>query len=114
MSQKDERIALYIANAAELGLGLSDDLISKITDGLGPSIYNNADSETVACTQKSELDTIKTNFLVKKLGISASDEVMDAAIKSTCEKMGNSNRNKYRALFYALLVKEFGKESVYA
>ncbi|MBN2722208.1 MAG: DUF2853 family protein [Campylobacterales bacterium] len=112
MSQKEEKIALYIANAAELGLGLSDELISKVTGGLGPSIYN-ADSETVACTQGSELETIKTNFLINKLGIYASDEAMYAAIKAACEKMGNSNRNKYRALVYALLVKEFNKEYVY-
>jgi hypothetical protein len=112
MSQREEKIALYIANAAELGLGLSDDLINKVTTGLGPSIYN-ADSETVACTQGSELETIKTNFLVKTLGIYASDEVMDAAIKGACEKMGTSNRNKYRALVYTLLVKEFNKEYVY-
>ena len=113
MSQREEKIALYIANAAELGLGLSDDLITKVTTELGPSIYN-ADSETVACTQGSELETIKANFLVKKLGIYASDEELYAAISSACEKMGNSNRNKYRALVYALLVKEFNKESVYA
>ncbi len=112
MGQKEEKIALYIANAAELGLGLSDDLITKVTTGLGPSIYN-ADSETVACSQGSELDTIKINFLTKKLGVSASDQEMYDAIKAACEKMGNSNRNKYRALVYALLVKEFEKESVY-
>jgi len=113
MNQREEKTALYIANAAELGLGLSDDLITKVTAELGPSIYN-ADSETVACTQGSELETIKTNFLVKKLGISAPDKVMYDAITSACGKMGNSNRNKYRALVYALLVKEFHKESVYA
>ena len=113
MSQKEEKIALYIANAAELGLGLSNDLISKVTTGLGPSIYS-ADSETVACTQENELETIKTNFLVNKLGIDASDEAMYAAIKEACAKMGTGNKNKYRALVYALLVKEFNKESIYS
>jgi hypothetical protein len=112
MSQKEEKIALYIANAKELGLGLSDDLINKVTSGLGPSIYN-ADSETVACSQSDELGTIKNNFLIKKLGVDASDD-LDSAIKLACEKMGSSNRNKYRALMYALLVVHFGKESVYA
>jgi hypothetical protein len=113
MSQKDEKIALYIANAKELGLGLSDELISLVTSGLGPSIYN-ADSEKVACSQNDELDTIKKNFLIKKLGVDATDSELDNAIKSACEKMGSSNRNKYRALMYALLVKHFNKESVYA
>ncbi|WP_309496379.1 DUF2853 family protein [Sulfurovum sp.] len=113
MSKKVEKIALYSASAKELKLDLSDDLIIKVTTGLGPSIYKK-DAETVSCSDSSELDTVKKNFLQKKLGLTASDADMDAAIKKVCEAMGSSNRNKYRALFYALLTKEFRKESVYA
>jgi hypothetical protein len=113
MSKKVEKIALYSASAKELKLDLSDDLIIKVTTGLGPSIYKK-DAETVSCSDSSELDTVKKNFLQKKLGLTASDAELDAAIKKVCEAMGSSNRNKYRALFYALLAKEFGKESVYA
>jgi len=50
---------------------------------------------------------------MKKLGLDDSPE-LDDAIKKVCETMGSSNRNKYRALFYALLAKEMGKESIYA
>jgi hypothetical protein len=39
---------------------------------------------------------------------------LDDALKSVCEAMGSSNRNKYRVLFYAALVQKFGKQSVYA
>ena len=113
MSKLDEKIEHYIAASKELGLGLSDDLINKVTVGLGPSIYKQ-DAETVSCSDSSELDTVKKNFLQKKLGLDADDETLDAAIKAVCEAMGTSNRHKYRALFYALLAKEFGKESVYA
>jgi len=113
MSKKVEKIALYSASAKELKLDLSDDLIIKVTTGLGPSIYKK-DAETVSCTDSSELDTVKKNFLKKKLGLTASDAELDADIKKACEAMGSSNKHKYRALFYALLAKEFGKESVYA
>jgi len=113
MGKRDDKIAQYTAAAKELKLGLSDDLISKVTVGLGPSIYKK-DSETVSCTQKSELETVKKNYLQKKLGLDTDDATLDTAIKGVCEAMGSSNRNKYRALFYALLCKEFGKESVYA
>ena len=113
MGKRDDKIAQYTAAAKELKLGLSDDLIAKVTVGLGPSIYKK-DSETVSCTQASELETVKKNYLQKKLGLNADDAKLDAAIKGVCEAMGSSNRNKYRALFYALLCKEFGKESVYA
>ncbi len=112
MSKRDEKIALYQEESKKLGLGLSDALIEKVTIGLGPSIYKR-DSETVSCSQESELATVKKNFAQKKLGVT-DEAAIDAAIKKVCEKMGSSNRNKYRALFYALLAKELGKESVYA
>lgn len=40
------------------------DLLTKVTIGCGPSIYN-ADASAVAGTQQSELDTVKNNFLIK-------------------------------------------------
>lgn len=113
MSKLNEKIEHYIAASKELGLGLADDLIGKITEDLVPAIYNH-DSETVACSDSSELETIKKNFLKNKLGITDEDATLDAAIKKVCETMGTSNRHKYRPLFYALLAKEFGKESMYA
>jgi hypothetical protein len=112
MSKLDEKVAQYTDAAKTLGLGLDEAFIAKVTGSLGPSIYNK-DAETVSCSDSSELETVKKNFLIKKLGLEDSD-TLDAAIKSVCEKMGSSNRNKYRALFYALLAKEFGKESIYA
>jgi len=113
MSKIDEKVEQYIAASKELNLGLSTDVIIKVTQDLVPAIYQR-DSETVSCSDSSELDTVKKNFLQKKLGLTASDAELDAAIKKACETMGSSNRHKYRALFYALLAKEFGKESVYA
>ncbi len=112
MGKRDEKIAQYTTAAKELKLDLSEDLIAKVTIGLGPSIYKK-DSETVSCSQSSELETVKKNYLIKKLGLD-DDAKLDTAIKSVCEAMGSSNRNKYRVLFYALLCKEFGKESIYA
>jgi len=112
MGARDDKIAKYIEENKKLGLGLSDDLITKVTKGLGPSIYKK-DSETVSCSQASEMETVKKNYLIKKLGLDDSG-ALDAAIKDVCEKMGSANRNKYRALFYAMLAQKFKKESVYA
>ena len=113
MSKLDEKVEHYIAVSKELGLSLSEDLIAKVAAGLGPSIYQQ-DAETVSCSDRAELDTVKKNFLGNKLGVDADDATLDAAITKVCEAMGTSNRHKYRALFYALLTKEFGKESLYA
>ena len=113
MSKLVDKIEHYMAVSKELGLDLSEDLISKATEDLVPSIYKQ-DAETVSCSDSAELDTVKKNFLANKLNVDVDEATMDAAIKKVCETMGSSNRHKYRALFYALLAKEFGKESVYA
>jgi len=113
MSKLDDKIALYTKAASELGLGISADFLAKVTKGLGPSIYKK-DAESIACGQAGELETVKNNFLKKKLGVTADDAALDKAIKEVCEEMGSSNKHKYRAIFYALLAQKFHKESVYA
>ena len=111
MSKLTDLIATYQSDNESLGLGLDSALVEAVAKGLGPSIYND-DSSRVSCTDQTEMDRVKTNFLINKLGLTDGPE-LDAAIKEVCEAMGTSNRNKYRTLFYASLVKKFSKESVY-
>ena len=113
MSKRDDIIESMKAEAKKLNLSISDDLISKVAVGLGPVLYNK-DTATVACGQPKELETVKNNFLKKKLGLTNDDAELDAAIKEVCEKLGTSNRSKYRVHFYALLTMKFKKESIYA
>jgi hypothetical protein len=112
MSQRDDKIEAMIAEAKKLGLTISDDLITKVVIGLGPSVYKKA-SELVSCSQAKELETIKNSFLKKKLGLTNSDEELQTAIKEVCQELGTSNRAKKRVHFYALLAMKFKKESVY-
>ena len=112
MSKRDELIALYAKELKEkAGVSADMDLLTKVTIGCGPSIYNK-DAATVSCSQKSELETVKNNFLIKKLGLKDGAE-LDKSIEEVCEQLGKSNRNKYRAMFYYLLAKKFGKENIY-
>ncbi|WP_035674465.1 DUF2853 family protein [Flavobacterium sp. 83] len=112
MSARDELIVKYAADLKDkCGVNPDMDLLTKVTIGCGPSIYN-ADSATVAGSQQSELDTVKNNFLIKKLGLADSTD-LDAGIDAVMEKYGRSNKNKYRVVVYYLLAVHFGKESVY-
>ncbi len=112
MSKRDELIAKYAADLKEkCGINADMDLLTKVTIGCGPSIYN-ADSSTVSGTDEAELATVKNNFLIKKLGLKDSAD-LDKGIASVIETYGLSNKNKYRAVVYYLLTKHFKKESVY-
>lgn len=112
MSKRDELITKYAADIKDkIGQTPDIDLLTKVTIGCGPSIYN-ADAATVSGTDPKELDTVKKNFLIKKLGLSDGPK-LDEAIASVIDAYGKSNRNKYRAVVYYLLTKHFGKESAY-
>jgi|TARA_R100000935_G_scaffold46318_1_gene69673 hypothetical protein len=113
VSKRDELITRYADDLKnKCGVEPDLDLLTKVTIGCGPSIYN-ADSSTVAGSDASELETVKNNFLVKKLGLTESPALMEA-IQKAIQTYGKSERNKYRAVIYYLLVKHFGKEDVYS
>ncbi|MDQ2094344.1 DUF2853 family protein [Rhodalgimonas zhirmunskyi] len=113
MGKRDDLIAKYADDLKnKCGMTPDMDLLTKVTIGCGPSIYND-DASTVASSQESELETVKNNFLMKKLGLADGPNLMDG-INAVIETYGKSERNKYRAVFYYMLVKHFGKESVYS
>ncbi|NOD65056.1 MULTISPECIES: DUF2853 family protein [unclassified Ruegeria] len=112
MGKRDELIAKYAEDLkSKCGMDPDMDLLTKVTIGCGPAIYD-ADAATVAASQDSELETVKNNFLIKKLGLADGPELMEG-INKAMETYGTSERNKYRAVVYYMLTKHFGKEAVY-
>ncbi|MEQ5871985.1 DUF2853 family protein [Sagittula sp. NFXS13] len=112
MGKRDELIEKYADDLrTKCGMQPDMDLLTKVTIGCGPSIYN-ADSSIVASSQDGELETVKVNFLMKKLGLPDGPDLMEA-INQVIDTYGKSERNKYRAVVYYMLTKHFGKESVY-
>jgi len=112
MGKRDDLIAKYADDLKnKCGMTPDMDLLTKVTIGCGPAIYN-ADASTVAGSQPDELETVKNNFLMKKLGLKDSPD-LDSAIGKALDTYGQSERNKYRAVVYYMLTKHFGKESVY-
>lgn len=111
MSKLQELLELYEKEmTGKMGYSKVDkDALAGVAKACGPSIYNR-DASTVSGSDPKELDTVKNNFMIKKLGMSASDD-LDAGIKHAIDKMGSSNRNKYRAIFYYILAEKYGKLS---
>ena len=112
MGKRDDLIAKY-ADDLKSKCKMNPDmaLLTKVTIGCGPSIYDN-DAATVAGSDASELETVKKNFLIKKLGLADSPK-LNEAIAAVIDTYGRSERNKYRAVVYYMLTKHFGKEAVY-
>ncbi|MGX1930421.1 DUF2853 family protein [Flagellimonas sp. 2504JD4-2] len=112
MSKRDDLIKKYAIDIQDkFGETPNMDLLTKVTVGLGPSIYN-LDSSRVSGSSEKELDTVKNNFLIGKLGLSDGPELLDT-INGVIDTYGRSDKNKYRAVIYYMLTKHFGKESVY-
>ncbi|WP_394972262.1 DUF2853 family protein [uncultured Croceitalea sp.] len=112
MSKRDDLIEKYAADIkSKFGETPDMDLLTKVAIGLGPAIYN-LDASKVSGSDDKELQTVKNNFLMKKLGLSDSPQLMDA-INSVIDKYGRSDKNKHRAVIYYQLARHFKKESVY-
>lgn len=112
MSKRDDLIEKYAADIKDkFGESADMGLLTKVTIGLGPAIYN-LDASKVSGGDEKELETVKKNYLMKKLGMSDSPKLMEA-IKTVMDKYGSSNRNKHRAVIYYMLCKHFKKASVY-
>lgn len=93
-------VRAYAPNAA-------DDSVAAIAKYCGIALRNK-DSSLVSFSDKSELKTVRENFLKKKLGLTNPDAELDAAIAAVGEKMKNA-KNKNRVTVYYLLAEHFGK-----
>ncbi|WP_308916029.1 DUF2853 family protein [Jannaschia sp. LMIT008] len=111
MSKLDEKVGKYIQVVKDKGVDLDTDLLRKVTRACGPSIYS-SDAETIATSQPGEMETVKNNFLIRKLGLSDGPK-LDEGMAKVVETYGKSDTRKYRAVIYYMLTKHFGKEDVY-
>ena len=74
-------------------------------------VLSQSDSATVALADKGERETVKKNFLGKKLGLT-DDAAMEKALDEVAATMKGDN-HKSRAAVYYLLAEKFGKVDVF-
>lgn len=102
MATYEDAHAAFTKDMKDLGIHYHEDLYHAVMKYLGPSVYDR-DASLVACSDPSELERVKQNFLIGKLGLEDGPE-LDTAIEQVCGYLGQSNRNKHRPTFYYLLV----------
>ena len=71
------------------------------------------DSSLVSASDPAELKRVRDGFMKKKLGLTAPDAELDAALKEVMTKMAGE-RNKGRVTVCYLLAEKFDKLSLFA
>jgi hypothetical protein len=102
----------WIADVRAYAPDADAEAVGAIAEYLGIVVHNR-DSALVSFSSKSELETVRENFLKKKLGLTNPDAELDAAIAAVGEKMKNAT-HKNRVTVYYLLAEHFGKIPAFA
>jgi hypothetical protein len=95
----------YLADVKKYDAGANPDVVNKIVKHLGIALRNR-DSSLVSASDKKELDRVRDNWAVKKLGVDA--EKAEAAVAATAKDLA-ADRSKSRVTFYYLVAKHLGK-----
>lgn len=75
-------------------------------------VMRKPDTRLVACGDPAELETVKRNFMRKKLGMTDGDAALDAMLADVCGMMSATNQ-KSRLTFYYLVAEKAGKLGVF-
>lgn len=105
-----EKVEKYAAKCAELGMNIPGWLLTRAAKACGPALFN-ADAETVAASDVTELETVRDNFVMGKLKVEDADEAMNI-VNQVAEEMSEFGSSKWRAVFYARCAEIAGKEDM--
>ena len=111
MSEKAEKLAKLIEKATsqitEAGEASVDAVLVADIAGRFTMMLDNKDAMLVSGSDPSELETVRKNFVEKKLGVT-DKEHGTAVVNKVAERM-SSIKMKNRVAFYYLVQKELGK-----
>ena len=96
----------WLADVRIYDAGADEGVVNKIVNYCGIALQSR-DGQLVAMADPKECETVRENFLKKKLGLTQSDATLDEAIQSVRETM-KADRTKNRVTVYYLLSKHFG------
>jgi outer membrane protein OmpA-like peptidoglycan-associated protein len=101
----------WLADVRIYDAGADEGVVNKIVNYCGIALQSR-DGQLVAMADPKECETVRENFLKKKLGLTQSDAVLDEAIQSVREVM-KADRTKNRVTVYYLLSRHFGSLNLF-
>jgi hypothetical protein len=100
-------LATYVADVKKYANNTDETAVSGIVKYLGIALRNR-DSALVSGTDPKEVARVRDSFLKKKLGLTETDDKLDASITSVLEKL-KADRTKSRVTVYYLLAEQHRK-----
>ncbi|WP_341728558.1 DUF2853 family protein [Brooklawnia sp.] len=99
----------YLADLKKYTTGPDEDVVAAM-EKTYRLVLSQPDSAVVSYSDSEELERIKKNFLVRKLGLTDTDD-LDGGLEAVGAKMKGVHR-KNRLTVYYLLAEHFGKLDV--
>ena len=112
MAKLDDVIAT-LADDLLSRCGITPDLalLTRVAIGCGPAIHD-PDQRFIDMTDRAELARLKSNFLIRKLGLPDGPALAEG-IEAAIDAAGGTGAPRFRAVVHYLLVRHFGRESVF-
>ncbi len=109
MATQIELIDKYKKELSKLKVKVDDALLKAVVKSLGPAVYRD-DASKISAADATELERVKQNFMVKRLGLPGGPK-LDTVLNKAIDQMGRSNRHKYRAVLYYILTRNTKREA---
>jgi outer membrane protein OmpA-like peptidoglycan-associated protein len=101
----------WIVDVRKYAANVDENVVQAIVRYCGIALQSR-DGQLVAMSDKKERELVRENYLKKKLGLTASDESLDADVLAVGEQM-KADRTKNRVTVYYLLAERLGALGVF-
>jgi hypothetical protein len=109
MATQIELIDKYKKELSKLKVKVDDVLLKAVVKSLGPAVYRE-DASMIATANAGELERVKQNFMVRRLGLPDSPR-LEATLNKALDQMGRSRTSKHRAVLYYILTRDTKRET---
>lgn len=109
MATQIELIDMYKKELSKLKVKVDDVLLKAVVKSLGPAVYRD-DASKFSAADAAELERVKQNFMVRRLGLPNTAK-LDVMLNKAIDRMGRSNKNKYRAVLYYIITQDSKRQA---
>ena len=109
MATQIELIDKYKKELSRIKVKVDDVLLKAVVKSLGPAVYRE-DASMISAADADELERVKQNFMVRRLGLTDSPK-LETMLNKAIDRMGRSKGNKHRAVLYYIITCDSKREA---